>query len=286
MPINGQTALVGVMGWPVRHSLSPAMHNAAAAALGLNLVYVPLPVAATEVAAAVRGLRALGFLGANVTIPYKQAVLPLLDEVDEAAQAIGAVNTIAVRSGRLWGANTDWSGFLADLQALGVDVAGKKALVLGAGGSARAVAYALAAAGAAVTVLARRLAQAEQLAADLAPHLPLAQPILGRLLTKVAVDTMADLVVNTTPLGMSPDEDGCAWPEGVPLPAGAFVYDLVYNPPRPRLLQMAAAAQQRHANGLGMLLRQGAQAFQLWTGREPDLAVMAAAVRAEAGLSL
>lgn len=286
MPINGQTALVGVMGWPVRHSLSPAMHNAAAAALGLNLVYVPLPVAATEVAAAVRGLRALGFLGANVTIPYKQAVLPLLDEVDEAAQAIGAVNTIAVRSGRLWGANTDWSGFLADLQALGVDVAGKKALVLGAGGSARAVAYALAAAGAAVTVLARRLAQAEQLAADLAPHLPLAQPILGRLLTKVAVDTMADLVVNTTPLGMSPDEDGCAWPEGVPLPAGAFVYDLVYNPPRPRLLQMAAAAQQPHANGLGMLLRQGAQAFQLWTGREPDLAVMAAAVRAEAGLSL
>lgn len=286
MPINGQTALVGVMGWPVRHSLSPAMHNAAAAALGLNLVYVPLPVAATEVAAAVRGLRALGFLGANVTIPYKQAVLPLLDEVDEAAQAIGAVNTIAVRSGRLWGANTDWSGFLADLQALGVDVAGKKALVLGAGGSARAVAYALAAAGAAVTVLARRLAQAEQLAADLAPHLPLAQPILGRLLTKVAVDTMADLVVNTTPLGMSPDEDSCAWPEGVPLPAGAFVYDLVYNPPRPRLLQMAAAAQQPHANGLGMLLRQGAQAFQLWTGREPDLAVMAAAVRAEAGLSL
>lgn len=286
MPINGQTALVGVMGWPVRHSLSPAMHNAAAAALGLNLVYVPLPVAATEVAAAVRGLRALGFLGANVTIPYKQAVLPLLDEVDEAAQAIGAVNTIAVRSGRLWGANTDWSGFLADLQALGVDVAGKKALVLGAGGSARAVAYALAAAGAAVTVLARRLAQAEQLAADLAPHLPLAQPILGRLLTKVAVDTMADLVVNTTPLGMSPDEDGCVWPEGVPLPAGAFVYDLVYNPPRTRLLQMAAAAQQPHANGLGMLLRQGAQAFQLWTGREPDLAVMAAAVRAEAGLSL
>ncbi|GAB4160923.1 MAG: shikimate dehydrogenase [Candidatus Promineifilaceae bacterium] len=284
MPINGQTALVGVIGWPVRHSLSPAMHNAAAAALGLNLVYVPLPVTAPELAAAVRGLRALGFLGANVTIPHKQAVLPLLDEVDEAAQAIGAVNTIAVRSGRLWGANTDWSGFLADLQALGVDVAGKKALVLGAGGSARAVAYALASAGAAVRVLARRLAQAEQLAAALAPHLPLAQPILCRPLTKVAAETAADLVVNTTPLGMSPDEDGCVWPEGVPLPAGAFVYDLVYVPPRTRLLQMAATAQQPHANGLGMLLRQGAQAFQLWTGHEPDLGVMAAAV-AEVGRS-
>ncbi len=280
MPINGQTMLVGVMGWPVGHSLSPAMHNAAAAALGLDLAYVPLPVATTEVGAAVRGLRALGFLGANVTIPYKQAVLPFLDEIDSAAQAVGAVNTIGVRSGRLWGTNTDWSGFLADLQALGVPLgAGTRALVLGAGGSARAVAYALASAAVSVTVLGRRLPQAAQLAADLAPHLPLAQPILCRPLTAAAVaETAADLIVNTTPLGMSPHLDGCPWPAGMPLPAGAFVYDLVYAPPRTRLLQMAEEGQNPCANGLGMLLRQGAQAFQLWTGREPDLAVMAAAV--------
>lgn len=278
MPINGQTMLVGVIGWPVSHSLSPAMHNAAAAALGLDLAYVPLPVATTEVGAAVRGLRALGFLGANVTIPHKQAVLPLLDEVDDAARAIGAVNTIAVRAGRLWGTNTDWSGFLADLQALEVDVTGKRALVLGAGGSARAVVYALATAGAAVTVLARHLPAAEQLAADLQPHLPAGTPILCRPLARAAAETAADLIVNTTPLGMTPHVHGCPWPDGVPLPAGAFVYDLVYAPPHTRLLQMAEEGQNPCANGLGMLLRQGAQAFQLWTGREPDLAVMAAAV--------
>lgn len=281
MPINGQTALVGVIGLSVRHSLSPAMHNAAAAALGLNLAYVPLSVTSTELAAAVSGLRALGFLGANVTMPHKEAVVPLLDEVDEAAWVIGAVNTIAVRAGRLWGTNTDWSGFLADLQALGVDVAGKRALVLGAGGAARAVVYALATAGATVTVLARHLPPAEQMAAALQPHLPAGAPILCRPLDRAAAETAADLIVNTTPLGMTPDVHGCPWPDGVPLPAGAFVYDVVYTPPRTRLLQMAAAAGQAYANGLGMLLRQGAQAFQLWTGRAPDLAVMAAAAAAE-----
>ena len=127
MPINGKTAVVGLMGWPVSHSFSPAMHNAAAAALGLNLVYVPLPTPPDLVAEAVRGLRALGFLGANVTIPHKQAVLPLLDEIDAGARATGAVNTIVVRDGQLRGANTDITGFSQDLQALGVPVAGRRA---------------------------------------------------------------------------------------------------------------------------------------------------------------
>lgn len=278
MPINGKTAVVGLMGWPVSHSFSPAMHNAAAAALGLNLVYVPLPTPPDRVAEAVRGLRALGFLGANVTIPHKQAVLPLLDEIDAGARATGAVNTIVVRDGQLRGANTDITGFSQDLQALGVPVAGRRALILGAGGSARAVAYALGMAGATVTVLARRPAQAHRLAADLAPFLPPAHTPRVDSWDALAAHAAADLIVNTTPLGMNPHDDASPWPRALPLPPHAFVYDLVYNPPCTPLLHLAARAGISHANGLGMLLRQGAAAFTLWTGRAPDLNVMAAAL--------
>ncbi len=288
--IGGATRLAGLIGWPVSHSLSPAMHNAAAAALGLDLVYVPLPVRPAEVAAAVRGLAALGFLGANVTVPHKQAVLLLLDEIDPAARAIGAVNTIRVERpagaapspARLVGYNTDWSGFLADLQALGVDVAGRACLVLGAGGSARAVAYALASAGGRVHVLARRVVQAQALVQNLALH------FLAGSLTANAWDELAELsqeiapavIANTTPLGMTPQVESSPWPVGLPFPGNSFVYDLVYNPAETRFMQQARAAGRPAANGLGMLVRQGAQAFRLWTGLEPDIEVMTAALHA------
>ena len=172
--VSGATTLLGLIGWPVRHSFSPAMHNAAAAALGLDVVYIPLAVAPGQVGAALRGLRALGFRGANVTIPHKQAVLPYLDHVDDAARIIGAVNTITHEAapdggpGRLLGSNTDHAGFLADLRAAGFEPAGRACQVLGSGGSARAVVYALVSAGAEVTLLARRLAPAAAIAADLA----------------------------------------------------------------------------------------------------------------------
>jgi len=282
IPINGKTQLIGLIGRPVSHSFSPAMHNAAAEALGLNWAYVPLPVAPENVATAVSALSALGFRGVNVTVPHKQAVMPLLDELEPGAQAIGAVNTIVVgENGRLTGHNTDWSGFLADLQAHGISVAGRDCLLLGAGGSARAVAYALAKSGARVHILARRVVQAEQLMADLRPYLPQAQLISQPLdqLEKVSATLSTPLIINCTPLGMTPKEMTTVWPADLPLPNEATVYDLVYNPPHTRLMQQAEAAGCWAINGLGMLVQQGAKALALWTGQEPDTAVMTIALQ-------
>lgn len=286
MTITGKTQLIGLIGWPVSHSRSPAMHNAAAAALGLNWAYVPLPVRPDDLPTAVSALSALGFRGVNVTVPHKQAVLPLLQELDDGARALGAVNTILVaENGRLTGYNTDWTGFQADLEGQGVAVSGRTCLVLGAGGSARAVVYALAQMGGQVQVLARRSEQAAQLIADLQPHLwghlpsslPEKRPLTD--LARAAAQTHAPLIVNTTPLGMTPRTDQSVWPAALPIPAGSFVYDLVYNPARTKLMTQAAAAGCQASNGLGMLLHQGAQAFALWTGHQPDLAVMAAALK-------
>jgi shikimate dehydrogenase len=284
MRIKGSTQLIGLIGWPVAHSRSPTMHNAAAQALGLDWVYVPLPVRPEAVATAVSALAALGFRGVNVTVPHKQAVLPLLDKLDAGAQAIGAVNTIVVKgNGRLHGYNTDWTGFQADLESQHIAVNGRDCLVLGAGGSARAVVYALAQAGGRVQVLARRPQQAAKLVADLQPHLPdsLIQERPLPELPDAAGETNSPLIVNTTPLGMVLHSDQSAWPDELPFPAGSFIYDLVYNPPQTRLMTQAQSSHCRASNGLGMLLHQGAQAFTLWTGHRPDLAVMAQAARSE-----
>lgn len=282
IPINGKTQLIGLLGWPVSHSFSPAMHNAAAEALGLNWAYVPLPVAPENVATAVSSLSSLGIRGVNVTVPHKQAVMPLLDELEPGAQAIGAVNTIVVaENGRLTGHNSDWSGFLADLQTYDISVAGRDCLLLGAGGSARAVAYGLAKSGARVHILARRVDQAEKLIADLRPYLPQAQLISQPLneLEKVSATLSAPLIINSTPLGMTPNEMTSAWPTDLPFPSEATVYDLVYNPPYTRLMQQAEMAGCWAINGLGMLVQQGAKAFALWTGQEPDTAVMTNAIQ-------
>jgi shikimate dehydrogenase len=280
MTINGETQLIGLIGWPVAHSLSPVMHNAAAQELGLNWTYVPLPVRPEELETALDGLAALGFRGVNVTIPHKQAVMPYLDTLDDEVRVIGAANTIVIeRLGigdwRLRGYNTDWVGFKADLDSKGVDVKGRDCLVLGAGGSARAVVYALARAGGRVQVLARRPEQAQTLVHDLEAIFP------GRLsggsltdLGECAAACVAPLIVNTTPLGMEPCAGGSPWPETVTFPVGAFVYDLVYHPSQTRLLRQAASAGCEVANGLGMLARQAAEAFALWTGQQPDVDVM------------
>jgi shikimate dehydrogenase len=281
IPINGKTQLIGLIGWPVSHSFSPAMHNAAAESLGLNWAYVPLPVAPEQVATAVSSLSSLGIRGINVTVPHKQAVLPLLDEVEPGARAIGAVNTIVVEeNGRLTGHNTDWSGFLADLQAHGVFVADRDCLLLGAGGSARAVVYGLAESGARVHILARRVAQAEALIADLRPYLPTAQFTSQPLheLEKLSATLHAPLIINSTPLGMTPNENSSPWPADLAFPTEATVYDLVYNPRHTQLMQQAEAAGCWAINGLGMLVQQGAKAFALWTGQQPDTAVMVRAI--------
>jgi shikimate dehydrogenase len=281
--ITSKTAIVGLIGWPVSHSVSPPMHNAAFAALGLDWRYVALPVPVEppeRVGEAVRGLRALGLRGANVTVPHKQAVMPHLDRLSPAAEAIGAVNTIVVTpEGGLAGDNTDARGFVADLRDHGVDPQGLRVLVLGAGGSARAVVYGLAAAGAARVAIANRTyRRAADLVAALQPRLP-ACPLAALALPGdlAAAATVADLVVNCTSLGMTPQPETTPWDETLRLRPDQAVYDLVYNPAETRLLRWAAAGGARAIGGLGMLVWQGAIAFEQWTGIAPPVPIMAAA---------
>jgi shikimate dehydrogenase len=302
--ITGTTRLTGVIGWPVSHSLSPAMHNAAFAALGLDWVYVPLPVAPEQVEAAVRGLAALGFAGANVTVPHKAAVVPFMDELTPIAAAIGAVNTIVVRpDGSLLGDSTDGVGFMADhgqrietdakarckrMMAENADVTLSpchrvtsspchRVIVLGAGGAARAVVYALAEAGASVAVVNRTLAHAEELCQTIRRALPAAEvsahPFPAAL---PELAGRADLIVNTTSLGLHP-ADPLPWLADLSFRADQTVYDLIYSRPTP-LLTLAEQCGARAINGLGMLIHQGAAAFELWTGQRASVDVMRKAI--------
>ena len=286
LPLSAKTTLVGLIGWPVGHSVSPAMHNAAFAALGLDWRYVPLPVDPAlpgAVGDAVRGMRAMGLRGINITVPHKQAVLPFLDRIAPAAQAMRAVNTIIVApDGTLTGDNTDAPGFVADLRAHGVEPAGQRVLVLGAGGSARAIVYGLAQAGATrITVANRSAERAAALLADLRPFLRDAQLEVVALPDGVpGVARDADLIVNCTSLGMTPRADTTPWPADLRFRPDQAVYDLVYNPADTRLLRQAQADGARAIGGLGMLIWQGALAFEHWTGQMPPVNVMRAAAEA------
>jgi shikimate dehydrogenase len=267
--ITGSTRTVGVIGWPVEHSLSPAIHNAAFEALEMDWVYLPLAVPPGQVAAALAGLPALGFSGANVTMPHKTECAELIGDLSDDARALGAVNTIVVGDG-LAGHNTDVTGFerFLDVDA-GFDPSGRTALLLGAGGAARACALALARGGlAALTVAVRDPVRAGSI-----------RPLLegfGTVLSVVgfddAADASADLVVNATPLG--------ARGESLPLPPldpEGLVVDLLTRPGSTTLLSEARRAGCSAFGGLGLLLHQGAIAFELWTGRVPPLDVMSAA---------
>lgn len=283
--LSGTTQIVGLIGWPVSHSVSPPMHNAAFAHLGLDWCYVPLPVApepAGRIGDAVAGLRGLGLRGANVTVPHKQAVIPHLDQLTPAAQAIGAVNTIVVtRDGTLLGDNTDAHGFIADLRSHQVEPAGRVVLMLGAGGSARAVAYGLAEAGAAaITIANRTLDKATRLAADLQSLFPACAWAACELPGGLAGHAgAATLIVNCTSLGMTPHVAGLPWDAGIPFRPDQTIYDLVYNPPVTRLLEKAGHDRARAIGGLGMLVWQGAVAFAVWTGQAAPVEVMAGAVQ-------
>ncbi len=278
--ITGKTALVGLMGWPVAHSLSPAMHNAAFAYLGLDWAYLPLPVMAGQVEAALRGLVALHFVGFNVTLPHKVAVMPYMDELSPAARQIGAVNTVRIEQGKLRGLNTDPQGFLNSLLEAGFQPHGKRVVLLGAGGSARAVVYALAQAQArSLMVLNRTFARAEKLVRDMAVLFPNGglecRPLNSRELA-YAVEHV-DLVVNSTSVGMHPEVADCPWPDDLPMPAGALYYDLIYNPLETLFLARARSVGAQTVNGLGMLVHQGALGFQQWTGKQAPLEVMRSA---------
>ncbi len=281
--LDGRTRLVGVMGWPVEHSLSPPMHNAAFEALGLNWCYLPLRVAPKRVAEALAGLRALGFVGANVTVPHKQAVVPHLASLTEAARAIGAVNTIWVdEDGALHGDNTDAYGFLAALREVGFDGRGARAAILGAGGSARAAAYALGTAGAAhVGLWNRTLARAQAIVQDLQPLFPQTTYAAHALPSELSrIGDEITLIVNCTPVGMWPHVEATPWPPDVPFPRQCLVMDLIYRPEETRFLALAKAAGLPTLNGVSMLVHQGAAAFRRWTGAEPPIEVMTQALLA------
>lgn len=282
--LTGKSQIVGLIGWPTGHSVSPRMHNAAFAALNLDWCYVPLPVPtepSSRIGEALQGIRALGLRGVNVTVPHKQNVMPFLDRLSAAAQAIGAVNTIVVQpDGALFGDNTDAPGFIADLRDHGVDPAGKRVLVLGAGGSARAVVYGLAAAGAAqITIANRTVTRAKELAHGLRPHTkdcPLAVCALPDDLPTQASNH--DLIVNCTSLGMAPDIETTPWLLDVPFQPHQAAYDLVYNPRQTRFLAQAEDDGAHAIGGIGMLVWQGAIAFERWTGIQPPIDVMRAAI--------
>ncbi len=283
--LSGNTQIVGVIGWPVEHSVSPAMHNAAFRALSLDWCYVPLPVRPERLREALAGVRALGLRGINATIPHKQALLPLVDELTPEARAIGAVNTVIVRDERLIGHNTDARGFLRALGEAGFEPKGCSALVLGAGGAARAVVYGLVTVGARVTILNRTRERARALADEFNEMDGRAQlragPLDAGVLRREAKE--ARLVFNATSLGMWPLIERSPWPQEVAFPGGAFLFDLVYNPRETRLMRQARGAGSVAVDGLGMLVHQGAEAFELWTGVESPVEVMYAACRAALG---
>ena len=274
------TARAGIIGWPVEHSLSPAMQNAAFRALGLAWHYDRLPTPPGQVGGLLAGLAARGYRGANVTVPHKEAVLPFLAQIDSEARAIGAVNTLVLladdTAGGWAGHNTDAAGFLSALREAGFEPAGASALVLGAGGAARAVVHALVAAGCSVAVHNRTPQRAARLAAELASAG--GRPVRALSLDEIQPDGV-DLLVNATSLGMGTQAGASAWPEPRPLPARWMVYDLVYKPEETPLLARARAAGAAAVGGLGMLVHQGALAFELWTGQPAPLEVMREAAR-------
>lgn len=305
--ITGSTQLLGVMGYPIEHSLSPALHNAAlfsrAVALAsaefksaefksaepeLEYIYLPLKVPPEHLGAALQGMMAIGWRGFNVTIPHKQAVMPYLQQISPLAEAVGAVNTVW-REGEAWaGTNTDVHGFLAPLQAYEVNWSAVDACVLGGGGAARAVIVACAQLGCrSVRVVGRDRAKLEPL-----------QHSLGVSLKTLGLDTLlsiaewqdldqylpqAGLLVNTTPIGMYPKvgESPLSSERIGRLPLQAIVYDLIYTPRPTKLLTDAQALGYRVLDGLEMLIHQGAAAFEIWVGEPPSIAAMRQAAIAQ-----
>lgn len=268
------TRVYGVIGSPISHSLSPVMHQAAFEHLGLDAVYAPFEVPPRRLRAMVRGLVAAGIDGLNVTVPLKETVVPLLDRLDPEAQALGAVNTIVVRRGRTAGYNTDVAGFLRALNELGWRPRPCRAVILGAGGAAKAVAWALAKQpGTELLIANRHLARAQRLAGWLRRRRP-GSSVRAIPLARVTLEGQ-DLLVNATSLGMAPGDPMPVSLRGAP--RRMRVYDLVYN----RATPLVARARRQGcvaANGTSMLVYQGAEAFRLWWRRPPPMAVMRRAV--------
>jgi shikimate dehydrogenase len=273
--ISGSTRLLGVIGDPVGHTSSPAMHNAAIAALGLDYVYAAFHVRPELLGRAMDGMRALNIAGLNVTVPHKQGVMEYMDEVSEEAVAIGAVNTVAYRDGRLVGHNTDAFGIVESLKRDGgMEHLPAKVVLLGAGGAARAILYALlqSARVEEILLLNRTVTKAESLARDLDSA---GRVKVGPMDAPGVAD--AGLLINSTSVGMHPHDGVSPLADASVLHADMLVADIVYKPLKTRLMEQAESAGARTINGLGMLAWQGARSFEIWTGITPPVDVMMAA---------
>lgn len=281
IPITGYTQLTGLLGSPVKHSISPMMHNTSFQALGLDFVYLCFDVNEETLEDAVKGLRTLHVKGFNLTMPNKNKILEYLDELSPAARLIGAVNTVENREGKLIGHNTDGIGFMRAVREQDIDVAGKCITLMGIGGAATAICTQAALDGAGrIYVFARMTSK----------YLPRMKELIRRLKKETGCEILlcdnedkdrlkkslreSVLLVNATSVGMAPDEEGCILPGKDYLHEGLAVGDIVYNPWETRLLRMAKEAGCKGFNGYAMLLYQGAEAFRIWTGREMPVEVV------------
>ncbi len=259
--IDQYTELYGVIGNPVRHSLGPLMHNAAFSHKGVNAVYIAFE--SNDIKGAIKGMRSLGIKGMSVTIPYKSSVMPFLDEIDPLAREIGAVNTIVNNNGKLTGYNTDATGALNALSDV-VQVNGKRCVIIGAGGAARAIGYILKKNSADLMIANRSAERGKELSRSLdAAFIKLEQ----------VLDVEVDILINTTSVGMSPNTEFSPVSEDV-LKPGMTVMDIIYNPGTTKLLHLASQKGCHTVNGLSMFINQGAEQFRLWTGKDTPVDVM------------
>jgi len=266
MILDQHTELYGVVGYPLGHSLSPVMHNIAFSAMGLNAIYLAFET--RDIDGCLKGIKALDIKGMSITLPHKSSVIPLLDEVDDLAKKIGAVNTIVNKGGYLVGYNTDAIGALKALEEK-IELSGKTCLIIGAGGAARAIGFILKENGVEVKVANRSTERGRALAHSLTcPFIHIDQ------LENIG----ADLLIHTTPVGMTPYNYQCVIPEHI-LKKGMVVMDIIYSPIETKLLTMARTRGCLTINGLGMFVHQGAEQFRLWTGIDPPISAMIQAVK-------
>jgi len=272
--IDGNTRLLGVIGDPIRHSLSPIMHNFILDYFGLNYCYHSFHIVPEKLKEAIRSFKLLDFVGINVTLPHKQTIIALLDDVAPDARKLKAVNTVLFQNGKAIGYNTDCSGFLSSLSLIKGSLRNQKAVVLGAGGSARAVIYALIQMGVnEIMIYNRSLENAERLVRYIREAMDFSE-IYARQLSDYRIFESiqkAKILINATSVGMAPYTETCPLPESIIFPEGILVYDLIYNPVETKLLKMANFQGVRTMSGLDMLVLQGVESLKIWTGKNIDV---------------
>ena len=284
MHLRGTTRLLGILGNPLSHSFSPAMHNSGIESLGLDLVYLPLQIPNESLETCLRAMQALPFLGANVTMPHKRAIIPFLDEVSEISKTIGAVNTLIFKDGKISGTTTDPDGFLAGFAEAGHNFDGKSVAVLGNGSTARTIVFSLflKSRPKSVVLVARDPSKSNAIISEI-------QSKLNRDLQQIdfadypARRTEFDILVQTTPVGMHPDTEQSLIPAEY-LEPGQIIYDILYNPEETALMRHARTRGCSIVGGLGMLVHQGLASFRLWTGANPAPAAFYAGIRRQQAL--